>query len=185
MYLHIAKYVLLPIAASVFFTQNATAQFSEYQIKGAMLYNFGKYITWPDRVFGRENTILLGILGDDPFGEDIDNLLKNRRVHGRSWEIRRGNSLDDMRNCHIVFVTRSKAAEAPDLLKELNSGKYRYASVLTIGDNIEAFCENGGAINIREDYLFTINSAAFNKAELIIDARLFQMAKAIESYGNK
>ncbi len=165
--------------------KNASAQFGYYEIRGMMIYHFGRFVTWPERVFNAENKIVLGILGDDPFGASIDDILRNRRIRGRTWEVKRGNSLNDLKGSHIIFVTQSKRNEIKEIFEELNSSKYRRTNILTIGDNIDDFCRYGGVMNVDRNNFFTINSDAANKANLIIDSRLWQMAKQIESYGNK
>lgn len=162
--------------------KEASAQFGYYEIRGMMIYHFGRFVTWPERVFQNENKIILGILGDDPFGASIDEILRNRRIRGRQWDIKRGNSLSELKGSHIIFVTQSKKGEIKEIFEELNSSKYRRTNILTIGDNIDKFCEYGGVMNVDRNNFFTINSNAANKANLIIDSRLWQMAKKIESY---
>ncbi len=182
---HIAKASLLLLLFMSLAPQKASAQFGYYEIRGMMIYHFGRFVTWPERVFSGENKIVLGILGDDPFGASIDNILRNRRIRGRTWEVRRSNELSDLQGSHIIFITQSKKGEVKEILEELNSNKYRRAHILTIGDNIENFCRYGGVLNIDRNNFFTINSDAANNANLIIDSRLWQMAKAIESYENR
>ncbi len=165
-------------------SQKAQAQFSAYEIRGMMLYNFARFVTWPEKISSQDK-IVLGILGDDPFGDIIENTLKNRRIRGKTWEIKRANTLSGLKGSHIIFVTKSKEYEAREILAEINSFRYRGQGILTVGDDIDDFCANGGIMNIDMRNRFTINSDAANSARLIIDSRLWQMAKAIEAYGNK
>lgn len=164
-----------------FSPKEASAQFSPYEIRGMMIYHFGRFVTWPEKVYNDENKIILGILGDDPFGASIDEILKNRRIKGRTWEIKRGNSLSDLKGSHIIFITQSKKNEIKEVFEELNSSKYRRTNILTIGDNIDDFLKYGGVMNIDRNQFFTINSDAAYRAKLVIDSRLFQMAKEIKS----
>jgi len=40
---------------------------SEYQMKAAFLYNFAKFVEWPPAVLRGNSTLVIGVLGDDPF----------------------------------------------------------------------------------------------------------------------
>src|ERR1700679_3175966 len=56
---------------------------SENQVKAAFLYNFAKFIKWPDDSFPEKNTpITIGILGENPFGTDLEVAVKNRTISG-------------------------------------------------------------------------------------------------------
>src|SRR3990172_10053935 len=46
---------------------------SEYQVKAAILFNFAKFVEWPDAAFPDPATpIIIGVLGEDPFGSALD-----------------------------------------------------------------------------------------------------------------
>lgn len=182
---NIIKFSFLLFCFWIFGAKSASAQFAHYEIRGMMIYHFGHFVSWPERVFSQNNKMVLGILGDDPFGTAIDDILRNRRVRGRLWEVRRAAELDDLKGCHIIFVTQSKKNQAQQILQTLRSKRYRHTHTLTIGDDIEDFCRYGGIINVDNNNFFTINSEAANRANLIIDSRLWQMAKSIEAYGEE
>jgi hypothetical protein len=174
--------ILLILCCNIQFKTHA--QYSEYEIKGTMVFNFAKFITWPDRVFDKDNKIILGILGDDPFGETIDNILKGRVVKGKTWEIKRGNTVGELKNSHIIFIGKSNEINIKPILDEIYSK--RNASVLTIGDNIPNFCELGGMINFKEgSYIFSINANSMTNASLLIDVSLLKFADEIVNYEKK
>src|SRR4028119_890287 len=42
---------------------------SEYQVKAAFLYNFGRFVSWPSGSFAQSNSpFIIGVVGQDPFG---------------------------------------------------------------------------------------------------------------------
>lgn len=174
--------VLSMLCAGIFLPAPASyAQYTEYEIKGTMVVNFAKYITWPNRVFGRDSTIVLGILGDDPFGTAIDDIVKGRKVKGLQWEVRRGNTVSDMRGCHIIFIGRSMNDGIKEVIDDIYKNR-RGASVLTIGDNIDNFCEYGGMLNYRpgrQKYVFDINIGAVTEADLRVAVSLLNFAREI------
>ncbi|MEM1135620.1 MAG: YfiR family protein [Bacteroidota bacterium] len=156
------------------------AQYSEYQIKGAMVYNFAKYITWPKKIFGNKKMIV-AVLGDNPFGEDLEKIVANRKANDRFIEIRYGRTIKDIKGSHVVFFSRSEDQASIESVLESYNAKF----ILTIGDDIEDFCELGGIINLsfkQKKPSFSINLEAAQKAGLIIDAKLLQLAEEFIGY---
>ena len=165
------------------FSGTASAQYSEYQIKGGWLVSFAKYVTWPDKVFDSDDEpIIIGILGDDPFGEDLDNIVRNRKANGRPIIIRRNNDIRELKGAHIIFFSNSNELTISEVFKDYNSRK----GILTIGDGISNFCELGGIINFRKDRptTFDLNLEAAIDARLIIHSKLLQLAKKFVHYDN-
>ncbi|PWJ44713.1 YfiR family protein [Sediminitomix flava] len=161
------------------------AQNSEYEIKATLLYFFGKYSHWPPKVFDEDQKIVLGILGDDPFGTTIDRILHNRPANGRYFEVRRGTDIKELRGAHILYMSNLSKSEASEVLDEINSKKN--ASVLTVGDNIDGFCEIGGILNFTtgangNKYYFVINTLSSNKVGIYFDNKMLNMATEIISY---
>src|SRR5258708_38246594 len=62
----------------------------EYVVKAGFLFNFSKYVEWPADAFDKaDSPISIGIVGADPFGEDLDKALRNKIVKERGFAIRR------------------------------------------------------------------------------------------------
>ncbi|MEN7549909.1 YfiR family protein [Rapidithrix thailandica] len=171
--------LLLLFGVQCMHAEKAHAQYTEYEIKAGLIFSFAKYIKWPDRAFDSDNSIRLGILGEDPFGSIIDRALKNRSINGRRFEVKRGADIRELKNCHIIFVGRSKQEDTSTILQAIY--RQRYAFVLTIGDDIDNFCKYGGIINIRKGYEFNINFESANNADLVVGAKLLDLAKEIVS----
>ena len=162
------------LLAICFLSSNVKAQYTQYQIKGAMVYNFAKYVNWPPQIFGNKD-LIIAVLGDNPFGEDLERIVKGRKANNRSVEIRYGRSIEDIKGSHIVFFCRSEESLIEEILKE-----YKSRFILTIGDDIEDFCQLGGIINISyrdKKPSFIINLEAAQKAGLVIDTKLLQLAE--------
>jgi hypothetical protein len=178
---HIVRSLLLSVFLCAGWGQQAHAQFSEYEIKAALCYNFAKYIEWPERMFPKDpanaetRKIVLAIYGSDPFGSVIDNLVRGRFIKGKYYfEVRRATSLRDLQGAHIIFISRSERNDVRKILEYTKS--FKRPSILTIGDNIDGFCKMGGVLNLLDDYTFQINLAAAGQAELLLDSRLINIA---------
>ncbi|MGF1532525.1 MAG: YfiR family protein [Bernardetiaceae bacterium] len=149
--------------------------YGEFEIKAGILLKFAEYTQWLPEAFGTPTErIRLGILGKDPFGNKIDQLLLGRPVHGRYWDVRRSDRIRDLWGCHIIYIPGTEEARLEDALSY-----YNQFEVLTIGDGIAGFCEKGGIINFTGDFRFEANIDAAKRSKLIIDSRLLRLARRI------
>ncbi len=84
----------------------------EYTIKAGYLYNFGRYVRWPEEAFSSEDApFVIGVLGADPFGATLDQVAAVKQISERRIVVRRFDSLDQYRPCHILFVAKTASAE--------------------------------------------------------------------------
>src|SRR5579862_6488787 len=66
------------------------AAVSEYQLKAAFLYNFTKFVDWPPKALPvTDAPIVIGIVGDDPFGNEIDDLVRGEVVRDHALIVKR------------------------------------------------------------------------------------------------
>ena len=154
----------------------------EYKVKAAFLYNFIKFVEWPDEQKVDVNVpITIGILCDD--GEaKIFSELASRKVKDRSIVVKMladfqsDETKAELVKCQIVFVTSCEQAcskEAVALLRKL--------PILTIGES-EGFLETGGTINfIMQDgkVCFEINAKAADEVNLKVASQLLRLAKRV------
>ncbi|MGH9542264.1 MAG: YfiR family protein [Terriglobales bacterium] len=155
---------------------------SEYLIKAGFIYNFAKFIQWPESAFAQPNSpIVIGILGSDPFGSVMDRIVADKTIGGRGFVVRRltwGKDSADLKNCAIVFVSSSEHKNLHDILLSLKG-----LPILTIGDTPD-FAQKGGIIGFTvEDnrIRFEINVAAARLAQLVISSRLLTLAKIVSA----
>lgn len=151
---------------------------SEYKLKAAFIFNFAKFVTWPDDSFeSRDSTFRIGVLGTDPFGKVLDDTVAGKSVGNRSVQIKRGDTLSDLADCHILFISRSKAKETGDIIKELEK-----AGVLTVGD-MNRFAESGGVIGFyleERKIRLAINTKAAKSNDLKISSKLLSISKIVK-----
>ncbi len=155
----------------------AQAPPTEYEIKAAFLYNFAKFVDWPvDKFADPQAPVVLGIVGDDPFGAALDAMVLGKSVNGRAFQVKRLKPGPDLRSCHIVFVPASGKKHLPEILASL-----RGSSVLTVGET-DWFVRSGGAVNfLLEDnkVRFEINVDAVARARLKISSKLLALARSV------
>ena len=116
---------------------------SEYQVKAAFLFNFVKFTEWPSAAFTNSTaTLVIGVLGQDPFGGALDELVKGESVNGRPLVVKHLQSGDAPSDCHVLFVSRSEKDRLSSVWAEL-----KQRPVLTVSD-LDQFCQQGGMINL-------------------------------------
>jgi hypothetical protein len=61
---------------------------SEYALKAVFLYNFCRFIDWPKSAFASpDEPIVIGIIGEDPFGSLLRAAVHGETSRGRTIQI--------------------------------------------------------------------------------------------------
>ena len=147
---------------------------TEYQIKAAFLFNFAKFVQWPQAAFtGAASPIVVGVLGENPFHDDLARTIRNKSIDEHPLVIKEFRSPTEATNCHILFISTSEKNRLPEILKGLKG-----TSVLTVGE-MEHFTESGGMINFvlkGKKIRFQINNDEAARAGLKISSKLMSLA---------
>lgn len=150
------------------------SQPSEYQLKAAFLFNFAKFVEWPPQAFASDTSpIVVGVLGRNPFGADLESTVQDKAINNRPITIKEFRSPTEATNCHILFISTSEEEHLPEILKQLHG-----TSVLTVSESPN-FIESGGMINfVRVGNLikFQISDETAKRAGLKIRAKLLSLA---------
>jgi len=150
-------------------------QFTEPQIKVGWVFKFFATTDWPQVSTNKGAPYFLGILGEDPFGEDLLNEIAQRKINNRPITVKRCSSADQAKECHVVFISASEKERLDGILNALKD-----SSVLTIGDTDE-FARLGGIIGltIGKEKAFEINKAAYKRSKLKIDSKVLVCGKLL------
>jgi hypothetical protein len=155
----------------------AQSDLGEYDVKAAFLFNFAKFVDWPDASFAdARRPIVIGALGENPFGDGLDRIVAGQTVKGRTIRIDKYRFGDDLRACHILFISESEQAHVPKILASLQG-----ANVLTVSD-IDGFAKGGGVVQfvLEENKVhFVINLDSATRAKLKINSKLLALAQVI------
>jgi hypothetical protein len=147
---------------------------SEYQLKAAFLFNFAKFIDWPPEAFADlKSPFIIGILGDNPFGRELEQTVAGKKINDHSITIQTFRAGTEATNCHILFISTSEKSRLPEIFGNLHG-----ASVLTVSET-ERFIETGGMVNFVQatnKIRFQINDDAAKAARLKISSRLLSLA---------
>jgi hypothetical protein len=120
--------LVLPLASANGLGQEAGP--TEYQVKAAFLFNFAKFVDWPEAALPKPNSpLLIGVLGENPFQDQLEKTIGNKKVDEHPLVARQYRSMAEATNCHILFISSSEKARLPQIMKSLEG-----TSVLTVGE---------------------------------------------------
>ncbi len=146
-----------------------------YQVKAAFLYNFTQFVEWPSGSYdGNRAPFVIGILGENPFGNYLDELVKDEKAGSRRIIIKKYRDVNDVKNCHILFINMPNPAE---VVRTLGN-----KSILTVSD-ADNFTREGGMVRFftqNSKIRLQINPSAARAANLDISAKLLRIAEIAE-----
>lgn len=151
----------------------------EYEVKAAFLFNFAQYVEWPQEMFPTQTApIIIGILGDDLFGGELERIVRDETVRGRPIAIHRSRQVENLKHCHLLFISKSERARLAHIFASLAGRR-----CLTVGET-DRFAHTGGIINFRlqsANVRFEINPEAARRSGLTISSKLLRLAIIIGS----
>lgn len=169
--------IVAATTSSIADPEGAYRQTLELQVKARFLYTFGKYVDWPADAFGSAtNAVVIGILGKDPFGGIMDATVAGKVISGHPVSIRRFQRVEDIQDCHVLFISASEKGQWPHIRTHLDDRK-----ILTVSD-LDGFLQLDGQIHfLMEDnrVKFDINLGAIRRAGLKLDANLIREARQV------
>jgi hypothetical protein len=149
----------------------------DYQVKAVFLFNFTQFVEWPADAFAHVNTpLVIGVLGEDPFGAYLDETVRGETANGRPLIVARYRRVQEIEDCQVLFISRSETDRLEQKLASL-AGK----PILTVGD-VEGFARRGGMIDLATvagKIQLRINLEAAKAAHLTISSKLLRPAKIV------
>jgi hypothetical protein len=173
---------IAPLLLAVYFPLSSRTVYAdqsptEFQVKAAYLFNFLKFVEWPDDpAADPHGKWVIGFIGDSPVGEELTRLVEGKNVLGRDLQVKKIQAADNPRACNILFISESEKKRLPSLLAEL-----RGSSVLTVAD-MDNFIGAGGMIQfVVEDarVRVAIDVGATSRAHLKVSSKLLSLARIV------
>ena len=167
----VLEYTGTKACATPFPQQNTT---EEYKVKAVFLFHFAQFVDWPDDGFPSEDSpLVIGVLGEDPFGSYLDEVVAGEIINGHPLQVKRFSHPEDVDNCHILFVNGEGQGQLRTSLRAIHE-----QSVLTVGDN-PAFLRAGGMIRFFSQdnkVRLQIKPEAAKASGLTISSKLLRLA---------
>ncbi|MBT8341066.1 MAG: YfiR family protein [Desulfatitalea sp.] len=150
------------------------APVSEYRVKAAFVYNFAKFVEWPTGALPPA-PFVIGILGQDPFGMEIE-VLDGKTLRNRDLVVIRSDTVEELMNSDVLFISASMKGRLTQVMERLN-----HRPVLTVSDS-PGFAQGGVMINLytqANKIRFEINPRIAERAGLKISSHLLRLARIV------
>lgn len=164
-------------AWAIAFFAAAQPPVSEYSVKAAYLFNFGKFVRFtPAQGPDTRQTFDICILGEDPIGHALDDLTANETLNGKPVRVAMSKSAAEARGCGIAYISAAEGNRTESDLQALSGHE-----VLTVSDSTD-FLRQGGIIqfvNIANHVRFAVNLDAARKAHISLSSDLLKVAISV------
>ncbi len=166
------KKITIVVLICGLFSINLQAQTEKpmHEIHAAMIYNFLKYIQWPDDG-GTE--FVVGVLGEDNVFNTLKSYYDGKPKGSKKYAIKKLSDISEASTCAVVYIGKNRSKDFENV-KNAISGK----SILTITDSFN-LGKKGSCINFKvidEKLKFEINQASMSSANLKVVGQLASMA---------
>lgn len=165
---------LLVVLLLLCFADSACAQSEiELKVKAAFLYNFAKFTQWPTAKLAAADPLVIGCFAEPEFFEVLESTVASKMLGARHIVVKRVSGVEDLRACHILFVSRGREDAAAPLIS-----RAKEMQVLTVGDG-DNFLGRGGMIGFvpsNGSVRFAINSQQAQSAGLTLSSKLLGLA---------
>jgi hypothetical protein len=151
----------------------------EYALKAAFLYNFTRFVEWPDDAFeSADSPFRICVVGSDPFGTQIDTLTR-RRVGTRAIAVERAVGIGQLSRCQIAYFDEGSRADFTESANGIEAPR----TTLTVASG-RGFARDGGMVGLvtgRGRVQLHVNLAAIQRSPLKFSAKLLEVAEVRHS----
>jgi len=155
-------------------TKAAGAPTDEFALKAAFLFNFTRFVEWPQSAFSSaEDPFRVCVIGEDPFGNRLV-ALRQRRVAERSIRVEYPNTSSALARCQVAYIGAATPAEL------LTAALQRNPSTLLTVSSDSAFVRQGGMVALVTDagrIRLHINLGVVRSSPLRFSAKLLEIAQ--------
>ena len=148
----------------------------EYDVKIGFIYNFAKFITWPQAAYDKDPGYLVFCFASDDPSLEVFYKLEGKIIKGRKIKVVAYQQGDCLEISHILFFATQDKTFIQQVLE-----KAKGHSILTIGQ-VDGFTRWGGVINFFEEnnhLRFKINIDAARREGLKMSSQLLGSAQIV------
>jgi hypothetical protein len=173
---------ILLLFTEIFSCAFQTSGDREYRVKAAFLFNFTQFVEWPAGALdGTGTPFVIGILGENPFGNYLREIVAGESVNGHPLTIHQYKNVDEIKLCHILFINPVETSQIREVTTALQG-----RNILTVSD-AASFIQSGGMIRlikIDNKIRIQVNPVKAKEADLIISSKLLGIADIVSPNNN-
>ena len=148
-----------------------TAQSTDYKAYSLYVYNFMKYVEWPEEE--SKGDFIIALIGDSKISDDLKRLASSKKLKNRNIVFKTFKAIDDITFCHLLYVSASKSSA----IKTINL-KFANKPVLIVGER-EGTIYKGAALSFvttdEDELKFDINKKELENHKLKIASSLIKL----------
>ena len=141
-----------------------------HEVYSMMVFNFTKYVQWPDHTAGGE--FVIGVIGNNDVYNTLNTWYGGKPRGSKTYVIKKFNSSDEVTDCHVVFIDKTKSGVFDDV-----NNKLKGKGSLIITDK-NGLGEKGSGINFKtvdNKLKFELNQKAIEASNLKVSGALSSM----------
>lgn len=169
------KAILVFLFMLVTFLPEVKAQETDYKAYSLYVYNFMKYIDWPEN--NNQGDFVILVLGKSRIEKELRSLAVKKKIRGRNIIVKSIDSIDEIINCHIIYIAEDKSAVIKDLYSKIND-----RGILIVGEK-EGLAKKGAALSFatldNDELSFDINKRAIEEQKLKISGELVRLGEVV------
>lgn len=101
------------------YSNQCKAQEIDYKSYSVYVYNFIKYIEWPEA--SKKGDFVIGIIGDSPVIGELKKLAVSKKANGQTITIKKFSSIAEVSNCQILYISSSKSGTLKEALEKIKN----------------------------------------------------------------
>jgi hypothetical protein len=148
------------------------------QMKAVFVVNFLRFVDWPpSHLSPAPAPIVVAVLGDRTFIEELRAYATGQSVSGHSIEVKSVDRPQDARGAHMLFIGASESGNLPAIVEVAEA-----AALLTVGDT-EGYARAGVILNLYtldQRIRIEANPSAATRSGVRLSAHLLRIARIVE-----
>lgn len=147
----------------------------EYDVKAVFLYNFTRYVQWPEAVEAGDLTIV--VLGESGIVEPLREIARKRATGQSPIVVRQCLEVGQIGRPRILFIARSAVPQIARVLEAT-----RGTDILTVGE-AEGLAARGVAVNFVErdgTIKFEMSERTLREARVQVSSQLLKLAILVD-----
>lgn len=162
------KLIVIALLFGVVINKSFAQDRPMHEIHSMMVYNFIKYIQWPDN---SSDEFVIGVLGHDDVFQTLSTWYGGKLKGDKKFKIIKYDKNSDLKGCHVLYVANQSSKHFEDIQQKIDK-----SSTLLITDK-PGLGQKGSAINFKK----VNNRLAFELNQGVIDASSLKVSRQLSN----
>ncbi|MEY3417872.1 MAG: hypothetical protein RL060_1984 [Bacteroidota bacterium] len=167
------RYICIATALLYVSLLDVCAQDVNSKIKAIFIYNFTKYIEWPENQ--KQGDFVIGVLGNNNPNliKELEKMAALSKIGSRSFVVKVYNNVEEIGKCQLLFITAEKSSSITAAAQKIAKN-----NTLVIGENA-GLIKKGAVINFvyqENKQKFELSKSNAERSGLTVSSSLVNMA---------